>query len=345
MANFTGKIIGVSKTAIQKLNGLEPTINASLKSVNTKPYLPGFTWESALSVPSGNWESVAYGNGTFVAIDITTGNTQSVMTSPDGLTWTLQTTPSGKRFSTVIYGGGLFVAVGSQNVVSTDQIMTSPDGITWTVQTHPGCVPGSIAYGNGIYVVINQITGSDDSLVSSDGITWVLNSGVVPSDGNFRQIYFYNGYFIVGSNSSSLSYILYSTDGINWNTTSTSVTGSWRGISWASSGPVSGLYVLGSISLTNAGAKQKSLSITTSFTTVTNPGLNRLVCITYCDISGVFVGIDSLNTPVSGGERIATSSSADEWTGRSGITSRGQGITYGDNKLVIVGNNFASISY
>jgi len=343
MANFTGKIIGVTKTTIKKLNGLEPTINASLKSVNTKPYLPGFSWESALSVPSGNWDSVAYGNGTFVAIDVINGNTQSVMTSPNGLTWTLQTTPSGKRFSRVIYGGGLFVAVGyrpNPNEFSTSQIMTSPDGITWTLQTHPSTIPSNIAYGNGIYVVLNEFGSSTDVLVSSDGITWVLNSAVLPFTSNFRQIHFYNGYFIYANFSGNQVY--YSIDGINWNNTSLSTSGNFRAISWASSGPVAGLYVLGSLTSTD---KQKSTSIATTFSSVDNIGPNRLSSLVYCDISAVFVGIEALTNPGVGVQRITTSSSADVWTGRSGITSRGQAITYGDNKLVIVGNNFASISY
>jgi hypothetical protein len=339
MANFTGKIIGVSKTAVEKLNGLQPTATASLKSVNTKPYLPGFTWESALSVPVGEWRSVAYGNGTFVAVENTIGSTQAIMTSPDGLTWTLQTTPAGKRFSCIIYGGGLFVAVGSQNVVSTDQIMTSPDGVTWTVQTHPSCIPSSVAYGNGIYVVLNSFGSSSDSLVSSDGITWVLNPAGL-SVASFYQIHFYDGYFI--TNNASASQILYSIDGITWSTTSTSTVGSWRGVAWASSGPVAGLYVLGA---TNSTVKEKSTSITTPFTPVANSGLNRLYVITYCDISGVFVGLEQFSSPGVGVERIATSSSADDWTGRSGITALGQSVTYGDNKLVIVGTDFASISY
>jgi hypothetical protein len=342
MANFTGKIIGVSKTAVQKLNGLEPTITASLKSVNTKPYLPGFTWES-VTVPTGNWESVAYGNGIFVAVNRTINSTNAIMTSPDGLTWTLQTTPTGKTFNSIVYGGGLFVVAGSANVASTSQIMTSTDGVAWTIQTHPSCIPQSIAYGNGIYVVLNALTNSDDSLVSSDGITWVLNSSVLPL--NSLTIYFYNGYFISGVNTTSLGEIFYSTDGINWSSTSTSVTGNWRSFSWASSGPVSGLYVIGSISTTiNVGAKQKSTSITTPFT-IANSSSNRFAGITYCDISGVFVGIDVSSIPPVGYERIATSSDADNWTGRSGITSPGRWITYGDNKLLIVGVNFASISY
>jgi hypothetical protein len=345
MANFTGKIIGVSKTAVEKLNGLQPTATASLKSVNTKPYLPGFTWESALSVPTGEWVSVAYGNGTFVAVSSTPNSTQAIMTSPDGLTWTLQTTPAGKTFSRITYGGGLFVVVGSQNVVSTSQIMTSPDGITWTVQTHPSCNLASIAYGNGIYVVINQGSGgsastNDDTLVSSDGITWVLNASAVPSETNFRQIHFYDGYFITSGILESN--ILYSTDGITWSTTPTSTSGTWRGVAWASSGPVAGLYVLGS---TTFGLKEKSTSITTPFTPVNNIGPNFLSTLTYCDISGVFVGVEQLAFPGVGVERIATSSSADDWTGRSGITTRGRWVTYGDNKLVIVGLDFASISY
>ena len=46
-------------------------------------------WATQTSAADNNWNSVAYGNGLFVAVSYTgTGN--RVMTSPDGITWTSQ---------------------------------------------------------------------------------------------------------------------------------------------------------------------------------------------------------------------------------------------------------------
>ena len=55
------------------------------------------------------------------------------MTSPDGITWTIQTSAADNSWRSVTYGNGLFVAVAS--FATGNRVMTSPDGITWTIQT------------------------------------------------------------------------------------------------------------------------------------------------------------------------------------------------------------------
>ena len=59
------------------------------------------------------------------------------MTSPDGITWTTQTSAADNNWSSVVWGGPIgqqkFVAVASTG--TGNRVMTSPDGITWTTQT------------------------------------------------------------------------------------------------------------------------------------------------------------------------------------------------------------------
>lgn len=63
------------------------------------------------------------------------------MTSPDGVTWTPQSTGvSNSRWYAVTYGedgsgNGMFVAVSVINQGGTPQVMASPDGVTWTPRT------------------------------------------------------------------------------------------------------------------------------------------------------------------------------------------------------------------
>jgi hypothetical protein len=57
-----------------------------------------------------NWRSVTYGNNLFVAVaDTGTGN--RVMTSPDGINWTIRTSAADNNWFSVTYGNGIFVAV------------------------------------------------------------------------------------------------------------------------------------------------------------------------------------------------------------------------------------------
>jgi hypothetical protein len=69
---------------------------------------------------------VAYGNGLFVAV----GPYGTILTSPDGVSWTRRTSGTSSWLSGVTYGNGLFVAVGMSGT-----ILTSPDGVTWTART------------------------------------------------------------------------------------------------------------------------------------------------------------------------------------------------------------------
>jgi hypothetical protein len=65
---------------------------------------------------------VTYGNGLFVAVAYSgTGN--RVMTSPDGITWTIRTSAADNDWAGVTYGNGLFVAVAHSG--TGNRVMTS----------------------------------------------------------------------------------------------------------------------------------------------------------------------------------------------------------------------------
>ena len=49
--------------------------------------VPGVDWTSRTSAADNEWNSVAYGNGLFVAV-ASAGTGDRVMTSPEGITWT-----------------------------------------------------------------------------------------------------------------------------------------------------------------------------------------------------------------------------------------------------------------
>ena len=75
--------------------------------------------------------SVAYSKalGKFVAV---AGSFATILTSPDGVTWTAQTSGADGGLRSVTYSEplGMFVAAGASGT-----ILTSPDGVTWTAQT------------------------------------------------------------------------------------------------------------------------------------------------------------------------------------------------------------------
>jgi hypothetical protein len=92
---------------------------------------------------SPDWSSVAYGNGTYVAVSRTSSNIAA--TSSDGVTWTKRTLPFVANWNGICYGAtsALFVAVCSDitttggTQIGSRFCATSPDGITWTRRAMP----------------------------------------------------------------------------------------------------------------------------------------------------------------------------------------------------------------
>ncbi len=75
--------------------------------------------------------------GMYCAVSSDDATADAVMTSTNGIDWTVRTTPAGNRWVNVCWNPGVqaFVAI-SYNGTS-NQVMSSPDGITWTIQTTP----------------------------------------------------------------------------------------------------------------------------------------------------------------------------------------------------------------
>ena len=97
------------------------------------------------------------------------------MTSPDGITWTLQTSTTDNIWTSVTYGNGLFVAVARSGI--GNRVMTSPDGITWTLQTSAADnIWTSVTYGNGLFVAVARSGIGNRVMTSPDGITWTLQT-------------------------------------------------------------------------------------------------------------------------------------------------------------------------
>jgi hypothetical protein len=170
-------------------NGVFVGVNRA--SANTESYTSsnGTVWtRTGAAMPtSAKWSSVAFGNGIFVAVAITTSSAGAK--SSDGITWSASTLPSTGDWY-VGFGNGLFVAVKSNSNV----IATSADGVTWSETTILPAVRAwnSVCYGNGVFVVSGTggITSSSDlinwSPLTTDG--WSRANGVAFGGGKFLAV-------------------------------------------------------------------------------------------------------------------------------------------------------------
>jgi len=149
----------------------------------------------------GSIDSIAYGNGTFVAVGSgLNGEGEIAASTTNGATWEAIDVSNIFGNSTVngiVYGGNMFVAGGGDG-----KIATSTNGTTWTAVADRTVwkfenIDGynsikAIAYGNGKFVA-----GSDSkTATSTNGTTWTAVDSTVWKYGQINAIAYGNGKFV-----------------------------------------------------------------------------------------------------------------------------------------------------
>lgn len=165
----------------------------------------GKTWSSPspAGAYSGNFLSVAFGGGLFVAV----GQGGQIQTSPDGVTWTQRTSTSAADALAVVYAEDLGLwLVGHVN----GDLQTSPDGTTWTAQSGVSSVVAAAAYGGGLIVTVGA---SGQIQTSPDGVNWTAQTADGGYIGTFRGVVHGKGRFVAVGFSGEIQT---SSDGVVW---------------------------------------------------------------------------------------------------------------------------------
>jgi hypothetical protein len=170
---------------------------------------PGSTWTQAPSLPDTNfaWRTLAYGDGTFVAMS----EVQVSATSPDGRTWTERTLGDEPGvWSGAVYGGDRFVAVWD----GADKIGVSMDGILWDIhyESSGDRIPlgywTSVAYGSDTFFAVSRNHNSIPARAASsiDGYTWQSYTPVANEDW-MAVAYGSNRFVTISSESGTVAYM------------------------------------------------------------------------------------------------------------------------------------------
>jgi len=167
-----------------------------------------------------SWSSTALGFNIFASIYangifVTAGNSSSLYTSTDAITWTPRNPGAVNTINALTYGNGLFVYGGVGGALAT-----STNAITWTARTS-GTASGisSLTYGNGLFVYGG---GGGVLATSTNGITWTARTSGTTLP--ILALTYANGLFIYGGGSGTSFITASSKDGINWTVNSTSTT-------------------------------------------------------------------------------------------------------------------------
>lgn len=193
----------------------------------------GASWtKGTMSIKySGNFAEFVYGGGRFVAISVF-GN---VICSTDGEVWTesrltsIENPGNGNNiWARLAFGNGRFLAKADVG----NFLEYSTDGLNWIKSTLPFPSEGTwalLAFETGKFVALTYSMAA----YSADGVSWSLVDIEDPEKHSYWSIFTAGGgKFVAINNESSKS--IYSTDGLNWNTSRLPAlsSNSWRGATY-----------------------------------------------------------------------------------------------------------------
>jgi hypothetical protein len=316
-ANVAYTDLRVGETGTAALAAAKVYTDAGIGSLsNVVDFLDGITWTSRDAPETNSWKSIAYGNGTFVAVS--QDGTHRVMTSPDGTTWTVRDAAEANTWQGVTYGNGMFVAVAADG---THRVMTSPDGVTWTARDAAHANPWySVTYGNGTFVATASTASTNQVMTSPDGITWTARAAIL---GNWGAVTYGNGKFVSVAYSGA-NRAMTSPDGITWTARTAAEANLWYSVTYGN-----GKFVaVGSIVAGTYSVMTSPDGVT--WTSRTAAEDNTWYSVAYGN--GMFVAVAN-----DGTHRVMTSPDGITWTARTEAEANTwQGVAYGNGMFVSV---------
>jgi hypothetical protein len=320
-------------SACSDFSGNEDAVEASLK-----PTPVTTTTTTTTTRRYYDLNGVTFGDNTFVAV----GKTGAIRTSSDnGSSWDNGTSGTTYYFNEVAYGDSIFIAVGQNGRIYT----SSDNGTTWSRATWDGNSAHltGLAYGNNISIAVS----SSNVIKSTDnGANWTLKSSAVEvydmaygnraasgevatcgtithagdhDDGTYTSVALSGG-----SGSGAQATVIVSGD----NVTSVSITNGGTG-----------LYQIGDVltidNATIGGDDNATIRVAT--VTVTNATC-RVATVTVTSTAFIGVGADG---SVCYSTNASPQNHGEAWLCPSPIVSNKKlnGITYGNNKFIAVGQS------
>ena len=180
-----------------------------------------------------------YGNGLHVLV----GDAGLILTSPDLVTWTTQTSPNSNDWRSVAWNGSLFVAVGAGAGLRT---MSSADGVTWTAHSSADETASwqAVVWAATKWVAVAQ-SGTTRTMNSTDGSTWTGHAAAAANDWVALAYSSDLDVLVAQAFSASTSSLMHSGDkGVTWSASTT--TNTWKAggtvgvtkVAWLSSAAV-----------------------------------------------------------------------------------------------------------
>jgi len=263
-------------------------------------------------------------------------DSEIVITSVDGSTWTQQTTAITDSGYSVIYSEATGLWINGTNFAgTTEQIQTSPDGLTggWTTQSSPADSTGwvkKMVSGKDKIVALYQISSVMHIMTSTDGVTWTARTAPATIASSADVAYSPDlDLYCIAQATFGTPGVLTSPDGITWTFQNVGTNLPAAAITWGA-----GLFVV------VGGPQGSGVHLMTSpdgvtWTIQTNPGgsTQNWAAIHYAN--GIFV-MTSVDTSTNPNNQAATSTDGINWTIRAtpGTTKHWACVSYGYGKWI-----------
>ena len=279
-------------------------------------------WQSKAVAGMGDWKSIAFGNGRFVADN----SANALYTSSDAAAWAANGSLSdytGLELDRVRFVGGRFLLAGEAGFSGV--VFESGDGGQWAGEGAGGVYPNDTAWGKGVYVAVGW---QASVAVSADSTSWVSGKLSVLAYPTLAAAAFGNGQFVaVGGSAGGAMEIVTSADGTNWVDVSPAMANALNGVTFGA-GQFVAVGKAGTVVTSADGTNWSSAHVSA-------PGVD-LNDVVYG--GGWFVAVGS-------GGAIVTSPSGVWWNQDSSPTTEDlHGATYADQQFYLVGNNGAIVA-
>ena len=269
----------------------------------------GFILRTAAN--ANHWNDICWSPelGLFCAVAVTNaGDSASVMTSPDGITWSARKAASNNAWTSICWSKtlGLFCAVA--NTGTGNRVMTSPDGIVWTSRASSSDYAwGKVLWAKELGIFCALQTGASDSIrtmTSIDGINWVSSTSIAFSFIVWTSAYSPDLSRFVATTAGT--HALYSNDGKKWSLSNTIVglSGSQKPIVWS---PELSLFV--AMGSSNANSMSSPDGVNWTVHSITN---GAYTSISWSRELGLFLGFTSTGA-------VLTSPDAITWASMAGV--------------------------
>jgi hypothetical protein len=217
---------------------------------------PGTPQQAGHPVLHGQWTGVTYGDGLFVAVS----SVGTVVTSPNGVSWTRIFWRPQDDFTSITFADGRFIAVDAV----ANNVLISLDGHRWSLIRQPltGGVPaptgglhlGAVTYGNGNFVAFGTQAGAGYVATSVAGYVWALHQ-IAPAQSIDGATFGCGLIVAVGASVGTTNPIISSSIGEMWSpsTVATTTQSQWTAVGYGARSYVA-VDAAGDIAATRTGA-------------------------------------------------------------------------------------------